>query len=69
MCQTIVNGALDPRCPGQTREQLKFRQPDDLLHSLKTVNDLLHFVPTVKGLLHFELVVGLRTQFCTLLEV
>jgi hypothetical protein len=45
MCQTIVNGAPDPRSPGQTRVLLKFRQPDDLLHTLKSVKGLLYFVP------------------------
>jgi hypothetical protein len=33
MCQTIANGAPDPRCPGQTRVMFKFRQPDDLFHT------------------------------------
>jgi hypothetical protein len=46
MSQTISNGVPDPRCLGQTRVLVKFRQPDDLLHSLKTVKGLLHFVPT-----------------------
>jgi hypothetical protein len=45
MCQTIANGAPDPRYPGQARVMFKFRQPDDLLHVLKTVKVLLHFVP------------------------
>jgi hypothetical protein len=35
--QTIVNGVPDPRYPGQTRTLLKFRQPDDLFHTLKTM--------------------------------
>jgi hypothetical protein len=29
--------APDPRCPGQTSALFKFRQPDDLCHTLKTV--------------------------------
>jgi hypothetical protein len=37
MIQTIVKGGPDPRCPGKTSTLLKFRQPDDLLHSLKTM--------------------------------
>ena len=35
--KTIVNGVPDPRCPGQKRMLLKFRQPDDLFHALKTM--------------------------------
>jgi len=38
-------GAPDPRCPGQTRVMFKFRQLDDLFHSLKTVKGLLLLVP------------------------
>jgi len=45
MCQTIANGASDPRCPGQTCVMFKFRQLDDLFHTLKTVKVLLHLVP------------------------
>jgi len=45
MCQTIVNGAPDPRCPGQTCTWFKFRQLDDLFHTLKTVKGLMHLVP------------------------
>jgi hypothetical protein len=40
------NGAPDPRGPGQTRVLLKFRQPVDPVHTLKTVKGLLHLVPS-----------------------
>jgi hypothetical protein len=43
--QTITDGVPDPRYPGQTRVMFKFRQPDDLFHTLKTVKELLHHVP------------------------
>jgi len=45
MRQTIANGTPDAQCPGQTRVLFKFRQPDDLFHTLKTVKELLHLVP------------------------
>ena len=37
LSQTIANDAPDLRGPGQTRATFKFRQPDDLFHTLKTV--------------------------------
>ena len=46
MLETITNGASDPRCPGQTCLLFKFRQPDDLFHTLKTVKGLLRLVPS-----------------------
>jgi hypothetical protein len=39
-------GVPDPRDPGQTRVLFKFRQPDDLFHTLKTVKGILHLVPS-----------------------
>jgi hypothetical protein len=39
-------GAPGPRRPGQTRALLKFRQPDDLFHTMKTVKGLVHLVPS-----------------------
>ncbi len=44
--QTIVNGVPDSRYPGQTRVLFKFRQPDVLFHTLKTVKGLIHLVPS-----------------------
>ena len=44
MLRTIANGAPDPRCPGKTCVMFKFRQLDDLFHTLKTVKDLRHLV-------------------------
>jgi hypothetical protein len=38
-------GVPGPRYPGQTRALFKFRQPNDLFHTLKTVTGLLHLVP------------------------
>ncbi len=38
-------GAPGPRCPDQTRTLSKFRQPDDLFHTLKTVKGMLYLVP------------------------
>jgi hypothetical protein len=38
-------GVPDPRCPGQKRVMFKFRQPDDLFHTLKTVKGMLDLVP------------------------
>ena len=43
--KTLGNVVPDPRCPGQTRVWLKFRQPDDLFHTLKTMWGLFHLVP------------------------
>jgi hypothetical protein len=40
-----ADGAPDPRSPGHTRALFKFRQPDDLFHTLKTVKGLLLLVP------------------------
>jgi hypothetical protein len=40
MCQTIANGVLESRYPGQTRVLFKFRQPDDLFHTLKTLSSV-----------------------------
>jgi hypothetical protein len=86
--RTITNGVPDPRCPGQTRDLLKFRQPDDLFHTMKTMKDqclhgtvdmwfIFYVISVICNILcicvctsyHCELVVGLRTQFYTLLEV
>ena len=36
MTPATADGVPDPRCPGQTRALFKFRQPDDLYHTLKT---------------------------------
>ncbi len=38
-------GAPGPRHPGKTRVIFKFRQPDDLFHTLKTVKGLVDLVP------------------------
>ncbi len=45
MTPVMADGDPDPRCPGQTRAVFKFRQPDDLFHTLKTVKGLLLLVP------------------------
>jgi hypothetical protein len=37
MTPATADGAPDPRCPGQTRALFKFRQPDYIFHTLKTV--------------------------------
>ncbi len=39
-------GVPVPRDPGKTRRMFKFRQPDDLFHTLKTVKGLLRLVPS-----------------------
>jgi hypothetical protein len=38
-------GGPRPRCPGQTRELFRLRQPVDLVHALKTVEGLMLLVP------------------------
>jgi hypothetical protein len=48
MTPATADGAPDPRCPGQTRALFKFRQPEYLLHALKTGDFVSSFV---KGLL------------------
>jgi hypothetical protein len=48
MTPATADGAPDPRCPGQTRALFKFRQPEYLLHVLKTGDCVSSFV---KGLL------------------
>jgi hypothetical protein len=42
----IANGVPNPWFPGQTRVMLKFRHPDHLFHTLKTVKGLLHRLGT-----------------------
>ncbi len=43
--QVITKGVLDPRLSWTEGALFRFRQPVDLVHTLKTVKGLLHLVP------------------------